>query len=222
MYDNDLEINAYRQLKDVDPATDEPYQVDNGVWIFDLNEGRQMTVKRFKDKMPMFTNAFGTNPNDYVEIFWATPLMIHPGTTCWPKKMVTGLGSENMLQNPVQSLLFLRLLAMFGSQWDQTLAAGTPHYFLDIQQRRPNAVHVRDIVIYRTVKAGLQKTGLTMNIVTDPMMGLDMLAEPKDVDTKKISFCANPKCLSLDIKALKCSGCKVSYAIFCYSCKQFG
>lgn len=210
MYNNQLEIDAYRKLKDVDPSTDSKYQFDNSTWVFDLNEGTPQTISHFCARMPIFKDSFGSNPEDYVETFWATPLMVDPGTTCWPRQMVRGMEPMNTLQKPAQSLLFTRLIAMFGSQWDQTCAAGTPIPFETVKQRRPGAVHVRDIVIYRTVKSGLKETGLTMNIVTDPMMGMDMRKESKVLDPKKISFCANAKCLALDIKSLKCGGCKVS------------
>jgi hypothetical protein len=49
-----------------------------------------------------------------------------------------------------------------------------------------------------------------MNIVTDPMMGLDMRPGATIIDAKKLSFCANESCLDLDKHAFKCSGCKVS------------
>lgn len=214
MYSNQLEIDAYRKLKDVDPATDDKYQVDNSSWVFDLNEATQQTITHFGARMPMFKESFGTDPNAYVETFWATPLMEDPGTTCWPRQFVRGLDPMNTLQNPVQSLLFTRLIAMFGSQWDQTCAAGTPVRICNVKQRRPGAVHVRDIVIYRTVKRGLQETGLKMNIVTDPMMGLDILPGSRVIDPKKLSFCANAKCLALDRKSVKCGGCKVSKTLY--------
>lgn len=214
MYSNQLEIDAYRKLKDVDPAIDSQYQVDNSVWVFDLNEGTPENLQDFLARMPHFKIMFGDNPEDYIESFWACPLMLNPGSTCWPKKMVRGLEPMNTLQKPTQSLLFTRLIAMFGSQWEQTCMAGTPIPFERINQRRPGAVHVRDIVIYRTVKRGLAETGLTMNIVTDPMMGMDIFPESTCIDPKKISFCANAKCLALDKKSLKCGGCKVSGFVY--------
>lgn len=157
----------------------------------------------------MFASSFGSDPSAYVETFWACPLMETPGVTCWPRQFVRGMEPMNTLQKPGHSLLFIRLIAMFGSQWDQTCAAGTPVEWCDVKQRRPVAVHVRDIVIFRTVTRGCQETGLTMNIVTDPMMGLDMTPGSTVISPKKISFCANAKCLALERKSLKCGGCKV-------------
>lgn len=201
------ELEAYAKLKPLDPATDPKHQVDNSAWIFDLHPAGPHEVAEFKRNCVPVSTTMPDDPSFYVTTMWATPLMLMPGSSCWPRQFLI---NKSTMEDPASSLIFLRLVQMFGTQWDQTLAAGKIPTGDPIIQRRPGAVHLADVILLRIMQRALKQTGLEMNVISDPMIALNVMPGAQQNRPKKLSVCANEKCLRLKIQTLKCSKCKVS------------
>lgn len=159
----------------------------------------------------------GLDPDNFVDLVWSCPkLMTKSGKSSWPQKLL--LGNQNVANlNASLTLLFIKVISLFGSGWEKTLFDGKPKVI--ITQTRPGLVHFRDIVLYRIVQQGLLENGLNMRILADPEIAkvdqscdeaahsdVGLLQEQK----RQLSYCANPRCMILDFHLILCSGCRVS------------
>lgn len=204
------EAEIYAKLPDIPNADRLAPTKTLSHWFIDIKPTDKATLPLFIQARDPMAQAAGLDPDDFVDIVWSCPrLLRRRGFSSWPSSLLLGNQKPPILY-PTQTMLFIKTISTLGSEWNKTIETGQPHLEVAVAHTKPGFVHFRDIVIYRLMKQALLESGLQMRILPDPNeLRQAQLTGAPGPQVKALSYCANPKCMSLGMNPINCSACLV-------------